>query len=101
GETGTLSGSEEIENIAMREIAIDVLPCDPEGASRASALLVYSLTDNNLEVFSYDRYTVSWYGYDGSLLSEEYKLECVAGGNYFVHVLDDITGAEGRASISL
>ncbi|MDX1479777.1 MAG: hypothetical protein R3301_18825 [Saprospiraceae bacterium] len=86
---------------AVTAIDIDVVPCSLNTRSRAFALLVYSHRDRNTEVFAQDRYTVLWYGYDGALLSDTNRLECVASGSYYVHVMDTVSGNEGRAAISL
>lgn len=95
------SGFDDIETTTMEEIAIDAVPCNPDSRSRASALMVYSLNSFNMDVFAQDRYDVRWYSFEGATLSETNRLECVAGGTFFVDIIDQHTQRTARATITL
>lgn len=100
-ENAGTTGNDEIETSAMESIDIEILPCDVGTRSRAAALRVYSLTHFNMDVFSQERYQVRWYSFDGNTLSETNRLACVAGGTYFVDVIDKVTERAARATITL
>ena len=85
----------------MLDVQIKVLDCAENRASRGYALIAMHPELDDQDFYGRERFKVRWYGTDGRTISNDNRLDCVAGGIYYVDVIDINLRIAGRATVTL
>ena len=82
-------------------VKISVTDCVIHHTSRVYHLKVMHPKSEDPDHYATRRHEIRWYGSDGRTISVQPRLECVAGGIFYVKVTDRVTSAVGLARVVL
>lgn len=88
------------KNRLKLNVDIMVRDCLPV-SGRTYRLMAINPKSDSYSFYDSSKYQIRWRTVDGTVISHDVELECVAGGTYYVEVTDRSNSATGRAKVGL